>query len=109
MDYGIIYFLLGQVKPTAYAYLEIRILQLAVPFAVLAECTHAQICLGISDGYRRFREFSVKYHAVKLPELFLDVCNISLHQFLITGIKVVLFSQRVRKGDSKFVPVIISM
>jgi hypothetical protein len=73
MDYGIVNLLLGQIKPSAYTYPEIRILQFAVPFAVLAEGAHAKIGLGIGNSNRRYRELTVKHLPVKLPELFLNV------------------------------------
>jgi hypothetical protein len=82
MDYGIVYLLLRHVKPAAYAYPEIRILQLTVPFAVLAVCAYAKVGLGIGNGYGRFREPTVKHTDVKLPELLLNVCYIRFHSIV---------------------------
>jgi hypothetical protein len=73
VDDCVVNLLLGQIKPSAYAYPEIRILQLAVPLAVLVEGAHAKIGLGVGNSYRRFRELTVKNLPVKLPELFLNV------------------------------------
>ena len=73
VDDGVVYLIPGQVKPSAYTYPEVRILQPAVPLAVLAESAHAQIGLGIGDGYRRLWEPAVKHLPVKLPELLLNV------------------------------------
>jgi len=74
MNDSVVNLILRQVKPAAYAYPEIRILQFTVPFVVLAKSTHAKVGLGIGNGYWRFRELSVKHLPVKLPELFLNVC-----------------------------------
>jgi hypothetical protein len=84
MDYGVIKFILRQINTAAYAQLEIIILPLAVPFKTIAIQTHAQIRLGIGNRYRKFRKLTVKHSAVKLPELFLNVCYICLHQLSIT-------------------------
>ena len=51
MDDCVINLLLGQVKPAAYTYPEIRILQLSVPFAVLAES--ARDSVSIVDAERK--------------------------------------------------------
>ena len=79
MDDSVIKFILRQINAAAYTQLEITILQLAVPFEVIAVRAHAQIGLGIGNSYRRFRELTVKHPAVKLPELFLNVCYIRIH------------------------------
>ena len=79
MDYGIVYLILGQVKAAAYPQFEIRILQTAVPLAVLTECAYAQVGLCVANHNRRFRELSVKHLAVKLPEPVLYVFFIRNH------------------------------
>lgn len=84
VDDSVINLIPGQVKPPAYAYPEVRILQPAVPLAVLAVRTHAQISLGIGGGYRRFWEPAVKHLPVKLPELLLNVWYICSHQINTT-------------------------
>ena len=82
MDDSVINLILRKVKPPAYAYLEVRILQTSVPFAVLAEGANAQISLGVGDGYRRFRESAVKHRDVKLPELLLNVFYCRYHSMV---------------------------